>query len=316
MKTTRSAFSPRRALASLRAMPRLRLAALAVVAIGLGLGVWAFAVEPSRLRNEDYELAPARWPASCDGLRVALLSDLHVGSPFNGVGKLDRVVALTQKARPDLVLLLGDYVIHDVIGGRFVDPETIARSLGRLQAPAGVWAVLGNHEYWYDAPRVARAREAAGIRVLDDAAAETRAGACSFWVAGITDYNEGRHDIARAMAQVKDDAPVLAFTHNPDIFPQIPSRVNLTLAGHTHGGQVYIPFIGRPIVPSRYGERYAIGHVVEDGRDLFVTPGLGTSILPVRFLVPPEISVLILRAAAAASAPAPDRARGPEQGTP
>jgi predicted MPP superfamily phosphohydrolase len=85
---------------------------------------------------------------------------------------------------------------------------------------------------------------------------------------------------------------VLIATHNPDLFPSVPERVALTLAGHTHGGQVYIPFIGRLIVPSRYGERFAIGHVVEGGRHLFVTPGVGTSIVPVRFLVPPEVSVL------------------------
>jgi predicted MPP superfamily phosphohydrolase len=100
--------------------------------------------------------------------------------------------------------------------------------------------------------------------------------------------------VAGTLARVPAGAPVLVFTHNPDIFVDIPPRVSLTLAGHTHGGQVYIPFIGRPIVPSHYGERFAIGHVVEGGRHLFVTPGLGTSIIPVRFLVPPEISVLTL----------------------
>jgi predicted MPP superfamily phosphohydrolase len=84
-------------------------------------------------------------------------------------------------------------------------------------------------------------------------------------------------------------------THNPDLFPEVPDRVALTLAAHTHGGQVYLPLIGRPIVPSRYGERYAAGHIVERGRHLFVTVGLGTSILPVRFLVPPEIALLDVR---------------------
>src|SRR5262249_17410332 len=95
---------------------------------------------------------------------------------------------------------------------------------------------------------------------------------------------------------VPDDAPVLVITHNPDVFPEIPARVALTLAGHTHGGQVWLPLVGRPIVPSRYGQRYAIGHVVEDGGPLFVTPRIGTSIGAVRFLVPPEVSVLELDA--------------------
>jgi hypothetical protein len=98
--------------------------------------------------------------------------------------------------------------------------------------------------------------------------------------------------IARALAPVPEGAPVIVLTHNPDLFVRVPPRVLLTLAGHTHGGQVNLPVLGRLIVPSRFGERYAIGHVHEDGRDLFVSPGIGTSIVPVRFRVPPEISVL------------------------
>ena len=97
------------------------------------------------------------------------------------------------------------------------------------------------------------------------------------------------------MRQIRDDAPVLMFTHNPDVFPVISNRFSLLIAGHTHGGQVHVPLVGRPIVPSKYGQRYAYGHVVEEGRHLFVSTGLGTSILPVRFGVPPEVTVLELR---------------------
>jgi predicted MPP superfamily phosphohydrolase len=160
-----------------------------------------------------------------------------------------------------------------------------------------VWAVLGNHDWWLDARRVRRALESVRISVLEDAAVPVRRGSCHFWLAGIGDFWEGRHDIARALESVPDAAPVIAFTHNPDIFPDIPPRVSLTIAGHTHGGQVYVPLIGRPIVPSRYGQRYAIGHIVEGNRHLFVSSGLGTSIMPVRFLVPPEISLIGLRSA-------------------
>ena len=226
-----------------------------------------------------------------------MLADLHVGSPFNGPDKLDRVIARTGQAHPDLILLAGDFVIHGVRGGTFTPPEQIATALRQLSAPLGVWAVLGNHDWWFDAPRVRAALEAVGIPVLDDTAIAIGSPSCDFWLVGISDYWEGRHDVTGALAQVTDEAPVLAFTHNPDVFPDVPARVSLTIAGHTHGGQVYIPFFGRPVVPSKYGERYAIGHIVEDGRHLFVTPGLGTSIIPVRFLVPPEISVLTVRSA-------------------
>jgi len=274
-----------------RALSLLLLAGLAVIP-----PTWAFIVEPSSLRNESYELEIPRWPAACDGLRIAVLADLHVGSPFNGLGKLEAIIALTQRAHPDLILLAGDYVIHGVPGGRFTPPEEIAAALGELSAPLGTWAVLGNHDWWFDAARVQSALESVGIRFLEDASARVSSGSCSFWLAGISDFWEGRHDVRRALSQIRDASPIVAFTHNPDVFPDVPARVSFTIAGHTHGGQVYLPLVGRPVVPSQYGERYAIGHVVENGRHLFVSSGLGTSIIPVRFLVPPEVSVLTLRA--------------------
>ena len=276
---------------------KLGLLAAAALAVAAPL-VWGFAVEPASLRNEDYELALPGWPASCDGLRIAVLADLHVGSPFNGPDKLARIVALTQRAQPDLVLLAGDYVIHGIPGGHFTPPDAIAEQLQLLSAPLGVFAVLGNHDHWLDAPRVRSALERHGIPVLEDSVTRLHSARCDLWLAGIGDFWTTPHDIARALSQVTDAAPVVAFTHNPDLFPDVPARVSLTIAGHTHGGQVFLPWFGRPVVPSRYGERYAIGHVVESGRHLFVSPGLGTSIVPVRFRVPPEVSVLILRGSA------------------
>jgi hypothetical protein len=179
-----------------------------------------------------------------------------------------------------------------VIGGRFVEPERTAAALRGLAAPLGVFAVLGNHDWWYDGDQVSRALTEAGIRVLEDTAApvETRGG--PLWIAGVSDLYTRHSDVGRALASVPEGAPVIVLTHNPDVFVRVPPRVLLTLAGHTHGGQVNLPFFGRLIVPSQFGERFAIGHVHEDGRDLFVTPGIGTSIVPVRFGVPPEISVL------------------------
>jgi uncharacterized protein len=281
---------------------RVRTALVRASIVGGALFVaaltWGFLIEPRLLRNEDYSVSIPQWPAACDGLRVAVLTDLHVGSPMNGIDKLREIISLTERAQPDLVLLAGDYVIHDVVGGRFTSPETIAQELRALSAPRGVWAVLGNHDWWLDAVRVQRALEANGITVLEDQAVPVRFGACEFWLAGIGDFWEAPHDVQRALRTVPDGAPILALTHNPDVFPEIPDRVALTIAGHTHGGQVYVPLIGRPLVPSRYGQRYAAGHHSENGRHLFVSTGLGTSILPVRFLVPPEISVLTIRASA------------------
>jgi predicted MPP superfamily phosphohydrolase len=275
----------------------LRRALLGCLLAGLVLGLWAFVAEPASLRVREYPLAIPGWPAGRAGMRIALLSDLHTGSPYNGTDKLAEVVTRTNAARPDLVLVAGDLVIQDVMGGRFVPPEEIASVLSRLRAPLGVYAVLGNHDRWLDARRVIAALSRVGIPALEDRAvaiSRDGRGGPPFWLVGISDYWTAPHDVRGALTQVTDDAPVLAFTHNPDLFPQIPSRVSLTLAGHTHGGQVYLPLLGRLVVPSRFGERYAIGHVVENGRHLFVTAGVGTSIVPVRFLVPPEISILRL----------------------
>jgi predicted MPP superfamily phosphohydrolase len=264
---------------------------------GLVLSLWAFGVEPASLRVREHRLAIPGWPAGQSGMRIALLSDLHVGSPYNGPGKLKEVVRRTNEARPDLILILGDLVIQDVLGGRFVPPERIAPELGGLRAPLGVYAVLGNHDRWLDGRRVLAALTKAGIPVLEDRAVEITRGGPPFWLVGVSDYWTAPHDIRGALGQVTNGDPVLLFSHNPDIFPRIPARVSLTLAGHTHGGQVYIPLIGRLVVPSVFGQRYAIGHVVEGGRNLFVSPGVGTSIFPVRFLVPPEISIVRLQAA-------------------
>ena len=239
------------------------------------------------------------WPAECDGIRVALLADLHVGSPYNGTDKLAKIVDLTLAAKPDLILLLGDYVIGRVLGGTYIPPETIADGLRRLSAPMGVFAVLGNHDRYHDAKRIEKAFDAVGIRLLEDAAVSLVSGKCRFWLVGLSDFWEGPRDYNAALSEVPRGAPVVAFTHNPDLFPQLPDNVNVTFAGHTHGGQVYLPIVGRMIVPSQYHQRFAAGHIVEGGRHLFVSPGLGTSIVPVRFLVPPEVSVVTMQSAEA-----------------
>lgn len=173
-------------------------------------------------------------------------------------------------------------------------PEDIAAELKFLRAGVGVVAVLGNHDGWLNHDRVQIALERNGVRVLEETAARFDTPGGPLWVAGISDLWTGPHDVPMALSAVKDDAPVILLTHNPDVFPRVPDRVALTLAGHTHGGQVRLPFVGRPIVPSGFGQRFAAGHVVEGGRHLFVATGLGTSILPVRFRVPPAITVLTL----------------------
>lgn len=283
---------------------KLRGALFVASVLCAGLAAWACWLEPSSITVRRVSLAVPRWPDEQRGLKIAVLTDLHVGSPYTGLAKLRRVVERTNEERPDLVLLLGDFVIGGkkedggaeggVVGGTFVEPEPIAAELKNLRAPLGVFAVLGNHDWWFDGARITRALEGAGLVVLENRAVRIEHGGRGLWLGGVADLWTRRPDIEGTLRQVTTDEPVLLFTHNPDIFPDVPARVSLTLAGHTHGGQVNIPFVGRPVVPSHFGQRYAFGHVVEQGRHLFVSGGVGTSIVPVRFRVPPEIVVLSL----------------------
>jgi len=277
-----------------------RAAAAGAAAAGLAAagiawrGLWQ---EPRSERMRELELELPAWPAALDGLRVALVSDLHAGAPHVGAERIERIVAAVGEQRPDLVLLLGDYVDPAVRFGSAVAPEAVAERLGALGAPLGVLAVLGNHDWRHDGPRVAAALRGAGIPVLENEA--VRAGDGGLWVAGVADNRHRRPDVGAALRDVPDGAPAILMSHDPDLFPRVPARVALTVSGHLHGGQVGVPVVRRPFLPSRFGERYARGHKVEDGRHLFVTAGLGTTGWPVRLLAPPEIVVLRLRPATA-----------------
>jgi predicted MPP superfamily phosphohydrolase len=195
-----------------------------------------------------------------------------------------------------------------------------SKALAELRAPLGVHAILGNHEWWDDlavqragsgTPYARRALEAVGIPVYENDAIQLNKSGRKFWLAGLGDQvafwpsrrvrpgqRLGVDDLAGTLAKVTDDAPVILMAHEPDIAPHVPERVALTLSGHTHGGQLRL-FGWSPVVPSRYGNRYAYGHVREKC-DLVVSGGLGCSIIPMRFGVPPEIVFITLGGAAAA----------------
>ena len=265
-----------------------------LLAVAALLAAWAFWWEPGRLVLNETELEVPGWPEG-EETRIAVIADLHVGSPRNGRDNLRRVVRRVNETLPDLVLIAGDLTIDNVLGGGFVPPAEIAEDLAALDPRYGAYAVLGNHDRWFSAERVTAALTDVGISVLDNRGARVRVRGHDTWIAGVADYWTGHPSIEAALDGAGAGEPVILVTHNPDIFPEVPRRVSLTVAGHTHGGQVIIPFVGPGITPSRFGDRYASGHVVEEGRHLFVTTGVGTSRLGVRFLVPPEVVLLRLR---------------------
>lgn len=277
-----------------------------------GTGAYAAAWEPVRQGVTRYRLTPRGWPAG-RRLRLVVISDLHIGSLHVPLSRVAEIVDEANALKPDLTLLLGDFVASRKPVASDPPMRDWAAELARLQTRDGVFAVLGNHDWWHDpATQIARAGptqvgqalEQAGIPVLQNRALRLSTPDGPLWLAGLGDQiaflprrrglPHGLDDLAGTMAQIaEDDAPVIMMAHEPDVFARMPDRVALTLSGHTHGGQVRL--LGwSPIVPSRYGNRYAYGHVREGGRDLIVSAGIGTSQLPIRFGIPPEILLVEL----------------------
>lgn len=257
-----------------------------MVLLGLGLCVivgcvllfWVFAIEPKMLDTRQYTVEDN----ALAGLNVVYITDLHVGPKQKE--RLQEVVRHANALKPDLILLGGDYVKgrHDKTT---LAIEVVAEELGKLQAPLGVYTVLGNHDMWYGQQRVIDAFEKNGIPVLENKNVLLQKGDMVFYLAGVQDLWEGKPDIAKALQGVT--GPVLLLSHNPDLFPKVPENVSLTLAGHTHGGQVVFPFIGALFIPAK--REYASGRIVEGNKTMLVSTGIGTSILPVRFNCVPEV---------------------------
>ncbi len=261
-----------------------RLAQALGLALGLGLVVgalllfWVFRVEPELWDTRTYTLEDA----DLAGLTVVFLSDLHPASHQRE--RLQRIVQHANALQPDIILLGGDY-----IKGRSdttsLPIETVVEELGKLQAPLGVYAVMGNHDLWYSKQRVLAAFEKNGIPVLDNSHIVLDEGKIPFTLAGVDDLWDGKPDLEKTLAGVQ--GPVILLSHNPELFPSVPGSVNLTLSGHTHGGQVQFPYTGVVLTPVK--QKYSFGLFEENGNTIIVSTGIGTSVLPVRFMCVPEV---------------------------
>jgi predicted MPP superfamily phosphohydrolase len=262
---------------------------------GLAAGAWlldAAVLTPRRFRLHEVPLAVPGWPGSLDGLRVALIGDVHAGAPWVDLARVRSVVDAVVAAGPDLVLLVGDHVA-DVTFGTHLEPGPVARELaGLLRSGAPVLGVLGNHDWYAGGWRMRAALEEAGLPVLEEAAVPVLDD--RLWVAGVGDLWERSPDVEKALRDVPAGAPVLLMTHNPDVVVDVPPNVQLVVAGHTHGGQVALR--GRPFhdVSERTGNRYTRGRWYAEDR-LYVTAGIGSSLVPLRS-VTPEVPVLVLTA--------------------
>ena len=282
-----------------------------LTAIGLGTATYGIVIEAGFLLNTTaYAFTPPRWTPGLK-LRAVVIADPHVVDPFFPLSRWQSVIETAQALEPDVVFMLGDYVSGMKFRTGTVPIAETARVAARLRAPLGVYSINGNHDWWGDKqaqrrqkgpPLAERAFEDAGIPVLSNKAVRLVKDGHPFWVTGtdsiisyiLSDDNFlGTADLPGTLAQVTDDAPIIHLAHEPDLFAQMPDRVSLTLSGHTHGGQVRI-FGRAPLAPSRYGRSHSYGLFVEDGRHLLVSGGLGTSTIPIRLGVPPEINLLEL----------------------
>lgn len=273
---------------------RLKSAVALTGIVALALFLWAFWIEPDSLRVETYPLNLQRWPAEQSGLRVAVLADIHAGAPWIDDAKLKKICELTNAAHPDLILHVGDMLMGQNPLGHEVTPEHVASQLACLRAPLGSYAVLGNNDYAYGEARMRNALRDQGIEVIDDRVVRIAEGKHQFWLAGFKDAAYGHGKVLPIIDQIQDDAPIIGLTHEPVVFNKMSARINLMVAGHTHGGQFWLPLIGRPALTYLKMNVYEAGHYFRH-TDLFVSTGIGTNNLAVRFGVPPEISLLILK---------------------
>jgi uncharacterized protein len=252
------------------------------------------------------------WPDDLE-LKIAVIADIHACHPWMSDERIGEIVDLANAERPDLTVLLGDFVGTHPFVSRYVPPGAWAEQLARLEAPLGVYAILGNHDWWFAAIpteppdnslSVRKALAAAGIPVLENRSLRLTQQGRPFWLIGLGDQlahvrsvppRRGADDLKAAMREIRDDAPAILLAHEPYIFPAVPDRIALTLSGHMHGGQVNLPLIGAPIhFIKRRSAKFIYGEYALSERQMIVSGGLGTSFAPIRVLRPPEVVMVKL----------------------
>jgi uncharacterized protein len=245
--------------------------------------------EANSLSLERVDIHLKRLPAAMDGLKIVHLSDIH-HSPFTGLDHINRALKIANRLKPDLFLLTGDYVSHEP---EYVAP--VAAALGELKSKYGTFACLGNHDHWTDPELVTHLFRGEGINVLINEGLRFEANGGSFWLAGVDDHMVGKTDVPAALKGSFPDEMKLLLAHNPVIFKEASANgVDLTLSGHTHGGQVKLRDQEKRILPRR---KLSSGLHRRYSSQIYITRGIGTVVVPVRYQCPPEISLLELRKA-------------------
>ena len=243
--------------------------------------------EANSLSLERVTIELERLPKKLDGFKIIHLSDIH-HSPYTNLEHIERAIKVANRLKPDMFILTGDYVSHEK---KYIAP--VAKALGQLKSEFGTYACLGNHDHWTDPDMVTKKFRSAGISVLVNEGFRFQALGSTFWLAGVDDHMVGKTDLAAALKGSFPDEMKLLLAHNPLIFRQAARyKVDLTLSGHTHGGQVKVRDPEKRLLPKR---KLSSGLHRRKDSQIYITRGIGTVVLPIRYQCPPEISLLELR---------------------
>ena len=270
------------------------------VAAGIGaIAADSVLIAPNFPRIVRKDISLRRWPSRLDGFTIVLLSDFHYDPVFS-VHPIRHAVSKVNDLRPDLVVLTGDFITAPTFGGSeeaAATAEPCAEILKQLRSRHGLWAVLGNHDAFTDPDRVTAALQKNGIRVLDNQSAAIERDGGRFWLGGVDDILDGTPDLDETLKPVPHSEPIVLLAHEPDFADTVASYpVDLQLSGHTHGGQIRLPFL-RPLFLPELGRKYLSGLYRIGNLQLYTNVGLGTINIPARLNCPPEITLLTIRQA-------------------
>lgn len=272
-------------------MIRKTLIALAAITALLAWKVWSDTMSDPVV--ERLVVTSDALPAGAQPITIALVADIHMAGPDMPPERVERIVNQTNSLGADIIAVAGDLVSEKRTGTRHYSPSEVIAPLGRLAARDGVVLVPGNHDHWYGWPELARElKKFPHITVMRNEAGQFG----SLAIGGMDDDFTGNHDLQATLGAMEGlSGPRVMLTHTPDLFPQMPDDIALMMAGHTHCGQLRYPWGGSPVQMSQYGDKYACGVVKEEGKTLVTSAGLGTSVLPLRFLTRPELWLIEIR---------------------
>lgn len=281
-----------------KGLTRRQMIGRTVLVLGAAAAGYGFLIEPRRIVIERIDVRLRRLPPEFDGFRIAQLSDIHYG-PYMSSDFIRRAVVETNQLQPQLVVLTGDFVSHPLgkpagmEGARYIEP--CAEAMQGLRADYGRYAILGNHDHWNHPATVRNHLDLVKFPVLLNNAVTLEKDNARLWLAGVDDVMSGKPDLEKALRRVPAGEPVIMLAHEPDFADHVAQQpVDLQLSGHSHGGQVRLPWMGAPILPL-LGRKYPMGLYRIGNMQLYTNRGLGVINPPVRFNCPPEITLITLR---------------------